>query len=87
VDGIKGVGRTTISCYTKHGAVVELITFPDGSWGVRKNGVTVGLWEPGEQEEGFRVFAMLTDFGDYRKPGDGPSVVLLLRNKRAISLN
>lgn len=42
---------------------VELARFPDGSWAIRKSGLTIGVWEPGERAECLRVFNMLVGLG------------------------
>jgi hypothetical protein len=76
----KGIGKTAITCETDHFDRIELIRYLDGSWGVRKNAQTVGVWEPHEEDECFCVFSMLAGLD---KAKDAGSSVLIVRRKTA----
>ena len=81
MEQFKGIGKTAITCHTDHFDRIELIRYLDGSWGVRKNAQTVGVWEPHEEEECFCVFSMLA--GLYNDQGPCPSVVIVRRKAAA----
>ena len=76
---MKGVAKTMIVGQTPHNDRVELARFPDGSWAIRKNGPTIGVWEPHEESECFRVFAMLA--GVEAPTPDGNDIVLVVRQR------
>jgi hypothetical protein len=78
---MKGLAKTMIVGQTPHNDRVELAQFPDGSWAIRKNGPTIGVWEPHEESECFRVFAMLA--GVQAPTADGMDVVLVVRHNTA----
>ncbi len=80
MEQFKGVGKTAISCQTDQHDRIDLIRFPDGSWSVRKNENSVGVWEPHEQEECFYVFSMLAGLRDAREAG---SKVVIFRKRAA----
>jgi hypothetical protein len=77
MDEMKGTARTMLVGHSTKQGRVELARFPDGSWTIRKNGPTIGVWEPDEEAECFRVFALLAGVDDPSAPG--PGVVVLLR--------
>jgi hypothetical protein len=78
---VKGIARTMMVGQSKAHGRVELARFPDGSWTIRKDGPTVGIWEPHEQAECLRVFGMLTGLDMPPAAGDGPNVVLFVRRQ------
>ena len=42
--------------------VLDLVTYPDGSWGILCNGVSVGVWEREEYENCIYTWAGITGF-------------------------
>ncbi|MDB5322024.1 MAG: hypothetical protein JWN40_3655 [Phycisphaerales bacterium] len=81
MEQFKGIGKTAISCQTDQQDNIELIRFADGSWGVRKNAETVGVWEPHEEQECFCVFSMLAGLHEARQAG---STIIILRKRAAV---
>lgn len=59
IHEMKGAGETVMIGGEARGGPVELARFGDGSWGIRKRGVAIGVWEPHERGECLRVFNML----------------------------
>jgi hypothetical protein len=80
---MKGTARTMIVGQSPRNGRVELAQFPDGSWAIRKNGPTIGVWEPHEESECFRVFAMLAGVDDPALARGGDDVVVLVRRQAA----
>jgi hypothetical protein len=85
MDKFKGIGKTAITCQTDQSDRIELIRYLDGSWGVRKNTKTVGVWEPHEEDECFCVFSMLA--GLYKTDGAGSSVIVVRRKATVANCN
>jgi hypothetical protein len=56
---MKGVATTVMVGHSATRGRVELARFADGSWAIRQGGPTIGVWEPEEWAECFRVFGML----------------------------
>jgi hypothetical protein len=58
---MKGVATTVMVGHSATRGWVELARFADGSWAIRQGGptTTIGVWEPEERVECFRVFGML----------------------------
>lgn len=57
---LKGPGRTLRQRATaRH--TFELVTFIDGSWAVRRDGTTLGVWEPHEKRDCVMTFRTLAD--------------------------
>jgi hypothetical protein len=81
MDKFKGIGKTAMTCQTDHLDRIELVRYLDGSWGVRKNTQTVGVWEPHEEEECFCVFSMLA--GLYNAQGASSSVIIVRKRAAA----
>ena len=63
IHEMKGEGETVMVGGAEVGGPVELARFADGSWGIRKRGVAIGVWEPHERGECLRVFNMLAGVG------------------------
>jgi hypothetical protein len=79
---MKGTARTMLVGQSPRNGRVELARFPDGSWAIRKNGPTIGVWEPHEESECFRVFAMLAGVDDPSLATGGDVVVLVRRQAK-----
>jgi hypothetical protein len=56
---MKGLAKTVMVGHSPTRGRVELARFADGSWAIRQGGPTIGVWEPEEWLECFRVFGML----------------------------
>jgi hypothetical protein len=56
MEEMKGIGRV-VAAVANPNRLVELISYSDGSWGVRRDGWMVGTWEPTEIPECIRTFA------------------------------
>ena len=76
---MKGIAKTMLVGHSPGHGRVELARFPDGSWAIRKNGPTIGVWGPHEEAECFRVFALLAGV-DHPASLDRDVVVLLRHN-------
>jgi hypothetical protein len=79
MDGIKGVGKTLLSCQTPLRGRVDLVQFADGSVGVQQDQQPTVVWEPHERGEAMCVYWTLTGFGQHRPGNDGPDVILFIR--------
>ena len=84
---MKGVAKTMIVGQSPRNGRVELARFPDGSWAIRKNGPTIGVWEPHEESECFRVFAMLAGVDDPSLATRNGDFVVLVRRETAETSN
>jgi hypothetical protein len=73
MEHMKGVSRTVAVCETEK-LRLELELYSDQSWGIRRQGQTIGVWEPHEKEECFRVFGMLAGLDE---PMGGPNLIVL----------
>jgi hypothetical protein len=73
MDGIKGVGRTVAVCETDNHRL-ELELYPDESWGIRRQGERIGVWEPHEKDDCFRIFGMLAGLDE---PSSEPHLIVL----------
>jgi hypothetical protein len=63
MDEMKGCSQTVLFFDTGRHRV-ELAVYADESWVIRKDGRTLSTWEPHEQDDCFRTFAMLTRTAD-----------------------
>ncbi len=77
MDEMKGVARTMMIAQSPAHGRVELACYLDGSWAIRKDGPTIGVWEPHEEAECFRVFGLLAGLDDL--PASGHDLVLHVR--------
>jgi hypothetical protein len=58
MDCMKGPSEVVIACQLNPETAINLVHFPDGSWGITRSDAIVGIWEPDELDECFEVFAM-----------------------------
>jgi len=59
---IKGIGRRFYIVEDGED-IVSLLHYPDGSWGISRNGETIGIWEAAEKETCFTAFLQFTRRG------------------------
>jgi len=64
MDETNDVANVLMVAQSANSGRVELARFPDGTWTIREDGPTVGVWGAAEQAQCFRVFRMLTGFGE-----------------------
>jgi hypothetical protein len=64
MDSMKGPGSVVISCQVSADCAIKLLHFVDGSWGIQNGDKLSGIWEPGELDECFRVFALQVGISD-----------------------
>ena len=57
---MKGKGRTVASANARDGASLDLVSFRDGSWAIRRDGKMHDLWEAQETAECAQAFLQLT---------------------------
>ena len=74
MDGLKGIGRAVAVCDTGGSDRIELELFADESWGIRRAGKNIGVWEPHERDECFRVFGMLAGLD---QPSTRPHLIVV----------
>jgi hypothetical protein len=55
-DSMKGTG-TPLIVIVRQDLLLTLYSYPDGSTGISRNGKYIGVWEPHERDDCFRVFA------------------------------
>ena len=77
MDEMKGIAKTMMIGQSATNGRVELARYADGSWAIRKNGPTIGVWEPHEEDECFRVFGLLAGLDDL--PESGRDLVIRVR--------
>jgi hypothetical protein len=63
---LKGPARV-IACVMKEGQRAEIVQFLDQSWGVRRNGSLLILWEPHEKRDCIQFFVQLAHLDEEEK--------------------
>ena len=57
---MKGKGRTVASANARDGASLDLVSFRDGSWAIRRDGKMHDTWEAEETGDCAQTFLRLT---------------------------
>jgi hypothetical protein len=60
---LKGIAEVIMVCLVGE-RIVSLLTYPDGSWGIKRGTETVGVWEPNEQRECYLLFCKMCELGE-----------------------
>jgi hypothetical protein len=84
MNAMKGPGAVVIACQLTAETAVNVVRYLDGTWGVTKAGVTLGIWETDELDECFNVFALQAGIKDPHAP---LTVLLRVRQTADCALN
>ena len=55
---MKGTPHCVLKVITNQ-QVLELVTYPDGSFGILRDGASLGIWEPDQEEDCIRTLGIL----------------------------
>src|SRR3954467_4824661 len=83
MDESKDVRKVVMVGQSANRGRVELARFPDGTWTVRADGPTVGVWGASEQAACFRVFRMLAGLDEAARR-NAKAVVVRSHNAPAV---